>query len=97
MFKVTQPKSTGETVNCFRFSGKNIILCEMPFKMLFFLEKEVIKKYVSLPYLKFSDLLPETHSFFYLPYAQSDDLSYILSVVQNHLLTLVWLFYGLSP
>ena len=44
---------------------------EMPFKMhkiiYFFLEKKINKKkHVCLPYLKFSDMLPETHSFFYL-------------------------------
>ena len=60
----------------FRFSGKNIISCilkgEMPFKMhkmIFFLEnKNDLKKYVCLPYLKFSDPLPETHFFFYLAF-----------------------------
>ena len=41
---------------------------QMPFKMhkvIFIPEKQTIKKYVCLPYLKFSDLLPETHLFFY--------------------------------
>ena len=39
----------------------------MPFKMhTFFSEKKFIKtKYVYLPYLKFSDLLNETHLYFY--------------------------------
>ena len=33
----------------------------------FFPEKTILKKdYVFLPYLKFSDMLPETHLFFYL-------------------------------
>ena len=59
----------------FRFSRIYIIiLCilkgEMHFKMhkvIFFFQKKIIKtKYVCLPYLKFSDLLPETHLFFYL-------------------------------
>ena len=39
----------------------------MPFKMhkiIFF--KKKIKKYVCLLYLKFSDLLPETHLFFFI-------------------------------
>ena len=39
---------------------------QMPFKMhkiIFFPEKK-IKKCVCLPYLKFSDLLPETHIYF---------------------------------
>ena len=41
----------------------------MPFKMhkiILFPEKKCKKKIVCLPYLKFSDLLPETHLFFYL-------------------------------
>ena len=32
-------------------------------------KRKVKKKYVCLPYLKFSDPLPETHLFFYLVYA----------------------------
>ena len=39
----------------------------MPFKMykvIFFPEKNNEKRYVCLPYLKFSDPLPETHLFF---------------------------------
>ena len=39
----------------------------MPFKMhkiILFPDKKIIKKYVCLPYLKFSDLLPEMHLFF---------------------------------
>ena len=58
-----------------RFSGKNIILCilkgEMPFKMnkiIFFPEKKLIIKNVCLSYLKFSDLLPETHLYFIWPH-----------------------------
>ena len=58
----------------FRFSGKNIILCilkgKMPIKMhkiIFFPEKKIKNKYVFLPYLKFSDPLPETHIFFIWP------------------------------
>ena len=49
----------------------------MPFKMhkiIFFQKKKIIrKKYVCLPYLKFSDLLPETHLiiFFIGPYQQT--------------------------
>ena len=58
----------------FRFSENNIILCilkgKMPFKMLkiiFFSRiKNDWKKYVCLPYLKFSDPLPKTHLLFYL-------------------------------
>ena len=71
MFRVTQPYlSLLVKPRAFsRFSGKNIILCiskgKMPFKMhkiiYFFPEK----KYVCLPYLKFSDPLPETYLFFY--------------------------------
>ena len=52
-----------------------MILCilkgEMPFKMhkvIFFQKKKLNKKYVCLPYLKFSDLLPETHLYFIWPY-----------------------------
>ena len=36
------------------------------FKLYFFPVRKITKKYVCLPYLKFSDLLPETHLFFYL-------------------------------
>ena len=58
----------------FRFSGKNMMLCilkgEMPSKMnkiiFFSRKKKYFKKYVCLPYLKFSDPLPESHLFFYL-------------------------------
>ena len=42
---------------------------KMPFKMhkiLFFPEKKNIKKHVCLPYLEFSDMLPETHFFFFI-------------------------------
>ena len=42
----------------------------MPFKMCkiiyIFPEKKITKKYVCLPYLQFSDQLPETRLFFYL-------------------------------
>ena len=41
----------------------------MPFKMhkiTFFPEKKLIKKYVCLPNVKFSDPLPKTHLAFYL-------------------------------
>ena len=48
--------------------GKRIILCisegEIAFKMqkiIFFPEKNNLKKYVCLPYLKLSDPLPEIH------------------------------------
>ena len=37
-------------------------------KIIFFQKKKIIKKYVCLPYLKFSDPLPETHLFFIWPY-----------------------------
>ena len=53
----------------YRFSGKDINLCilkgKMPFKMhkiIFFPEKKI----VCLPKLKFSDLLPEIHLFFFI-------------------------------
>ena len=67
VFKVTLDFFSG-------FQEKNIILCilkgETPFKMhksiLFYNKKKNRQKYVCLPYLKFSDLLPETHLFFYL-------------------------------
>ena len=81
MFRVTRPylNLLLKPGIFFRFSGKNKILCilkgGMPFKMheiIFFPEKKIIKKnYVCLPYLKFSDLLPETH--FFRPYAHSVD------------------------
>ena len=52
---------------------KNIILCilkgKMPFKMHIFFylfQKKKIKKSMCLPYLKYSDPLPETQLFFYL-------------------------------
>ena len=53
------------------FSGrKYIILCILKGKMPFKMHKNIIffseKKYVCIPYLKFSDLLPETPLFFYL-------------------------------
>ena len=36
-------------------------------KLMYFFKKEKLnKKYVCLPYLKFSDLLPETHLFFFI-------------------------------
>ena len=51
----------------FRFSGKNIILCILKgkclskcIKLYFFFFKK--KKYLCLPYLNFSDLLPETRA-----------------------------------
>ena len=34
------------------------------YKIILFFPEKKIKKYVCLPYLKFSDLLPETHLFF---------------------------------
>ena len=54
-------------------SQKNIILGilkgKMPLKMhkiiYFFPENKIIKKYVCLPYLKFSDSVPEKHLFFF--------------------------------
>ena len=76
VFRVTRPY-LNLLVNSrifFRFFGKNIILCilkgELPFKMhiklYFFFQKKIIKKkYVCLPYLKFSDSLPETHIFLF--------------------------------
>ena len=51
---------------------------------------------MSLSCLKFSDLLPETQLFFIWPFTQSDDLSDILSVVQNRLLILMWMFCCLA-
>ena len=52
----------------FRFSGKKIILCilkgDMPLKM----HKKTPEKNVCLPYLKFSDPLPETHLYFYFAF-----------------------------
>ena len=64
VFRVTRPY----LYLLFRFSWKNIILCilkgETPFKMHKIIFSR--KKYVCLPYLKFSDPLPETHFFFYL-------------------------------
>ena len=48
----------------------------MPFKMhtmiYFFQKKNYLKKCVCLPYLKFSDLSPETHLFFIWPYGHHD-------------------------
>ena len=59
----------------FTFSGKNIIICILKGKFTFQNEKKKIqknkimkKKYVCLPFLKFSDMLPETHLFFIWPY-----------------------------
>ena len=61
---------TGETWIFFPILWKNIIICilkgEMPLKMheiIFFPEKNN-KKHVCLSYLKFPDLLPETHLIF---------------------------------
>ena len=58
-----------------RNASKKIIACILkdisPFKMhkiIFFPEKNRLKKHVCLPYLKFSDLLPETHIFVFWPY-----------------------------
>ena len=56
----------------FRISGKNnLILCilkgNMPFKMYKIIYIFPEKKYVCLPYLKFSDPLPETTYFFIWP------------------------------
>ena len=48
---------------------EEIMICEMPFKMHkinFFFQKKLSKKYVCLPYLKFSDPLPETFLFFFI-------------------------------
>ena len=48
----------------FRFSGKNIILWMLKGKMPFNMRKIYLfpeKKIVCLPYLNFSDPLPETH------------------------------------
>ena len=74
VFNVTRPY-LNVLVNprIFRFSGEFffIISCilkgEMPFKII---ELHIFseKKYVCLPSLKFSDLLPETHLFFIWPY-----------------------------
>ena len=49
----------------------------MPFKMhkINFSRKKIIKKYVCLPYLKFSDLLPETHIFFHLALEENPKLN----------------------
>ena len=54
----------------FRFSGKkNIILCILKGKIaIFFQKKKINEKIVCLPYLKFSDPLPETHLFFFWPH-----------------------------
>ena len=58
----------------FRFSGKIIFLyilkAILPFKMhkiLFYPEKNIIKKSACLSYLKYSDPLPKTHLFFIWP------------------------------
>ena len=40
--------------------------------MHFFQKENKIKKYVGLPYLKFSDPLPETHLLFYLAFKRAD-------------------------
>ena len=76
VFRVTRPYFNLLVKPRF-FSGfmeKNIILCilkgEMPFRMhkiIFLSEKKLFKKKkMCLPYLKFSDPLPETHLFLYL-------------------------------
>ena len=61
------PKLLVKHRNVFRISGKIIISCIFisPFEMLFFSENPQIKtKYVCHYCLKFSDLLPETQTFF---------------------------------
>ena len=57
----------------------------MPFKMhkiIFFFstKKNNLKKYVCLPYLKFSDPLPETHLFFYFNSLVYKGLKYLCKV-----------------
>ena len=70
----TLPKFIGEAQNFSGFMKQNIFICILPFKMhtimfvvvvvFFFQEKIIKKKYVCLPYLNFSDPLPETHYFY---------------------------------
>ena len=72
MFRVTRPYHNllGKSRIFFKFSGKKyIFFCILKakcftkcIKLYLFPEKK--KKYVCLPYLKFSDQLPETHLFF---------------------------------
>ena len=73
VLRVTRPY-LNLLVNPWLFSRlkKNIILCflkgKMPFKMhkiIFSRKNNNKKKYECLPYLKFSNLLPKTHLFFY--------------------------------
>ena len=65
VFRVTRPylNFRAKTRIFFRFPGKKYDLCilkdERPFKLhkiIFFQKKKYLKKYVFLPYLKFSDL-----------------------------------------
>ena len=66
------PKFTGETYNFFQVFWKKYNFMHFERQNAFqnayycFSEKKLVKKYKCLPYLKFSDLLPETHLFFYL-------------------------------
>ena len=43
------------------------------YKIIFFPEKNNLKKCMCLPYLKFSDLLPEKHLFFFIWPNQSSE------------------------
>ena len=70
----------------YRFSGKNIILCFLKGKMPFKMHKIIFfsrKKYVWLPYLKFSDPLPETHCdlLFYLALEAFSIIYVIISAI----------------
>ena len=74
----------------FRISVKNIILWilkgKMPFKMykiIFFPEKKKMKKKMCAYLPKISDLLPETHLFFYWPYLRV--IRFYLSIPETKL------------